>query len=55
VTGITKLFAAVRKQVKDPKYAVSMPGGTPPPAGQTSAGRNEQARIATDEKNKKPE
>jgi hypothetical protein len=55
VTGITKLFAAVRKQVKDPKYAVSMPGDTPPTAGQTSAERNEQARIATDEKNKKPE
>ena len=55
VTGITKLFAAVRKQVKDPKYAVSMPGGTSPTAGQTSAERNEQARIATDEKNKKPE
>jgi len=55
VTGITKLFAAVRKQVKDPKYAVSMPGGRPPAAGQTSAERNEQARIATDEKNKKPE
>jgi hypothetical protein len=55
VTGITKLFAAVRKQVKDPKYAVSMPGDTAPTAGQTSAERNEQARIATDEKNKKPE
>jgi hypothetical protein len=55
VTGITKLFAAVRKQVKDPKYAISIPGGTPSTAGQTSAGRNEQARIATDEKNKKPE
>jgi hypothetical protein len=55
VTGITKLFAAVRKQVKDPKYAVSMPGGTPLTTGQTNAGKNEQARIATDEKNKKPE
>ena len=54
-TGITKLFAAVRKQVKEPKYAVSMPGGSPPTAGQTSAGKNEQARNATDEKNKKPE
>jgi Polyketide cyclase / dehydrase and lipid transport len=55
MTGITKLFAAVRKQVKDPKYAVSAPGGSPPTAGQTSAGKNEQARIVTDEKNKKPE
>jgi hypothetical protein len=55
MTGITKLFAALRKQVKDPKYAVSAPGGTPPTAGQTSTGKNEQARIATDEKNKKPE
>ncbi|HYK24367.1 MAG TPA: START domain-containing protein, partial [Candidatus Acidoferrum sp.] len=54
-TGITKLFAAIRKQVKDPKYAVSMPGGTPPIAGQTSAGKNEQARMAADGKNKKPE
>jgi len=25
LTGITKLFAAIRKQVKDPKYAVSNP------------------------------
>jgi len=25
MTGITKLFAAVRKQVNDPRYAVSMP------------------------------
>jgi len=54
-TGITKLFAAIRKQVKDPKYAVSMPGGAPPTAGQTSAGKNEQARMAAEEKNKKPE
>jgi Polyketide cyclase / dehydrase and lipid transport len=27
LTGITKLFAAVRKQVKDPRYAVSPPEG----------------------------
>jgi hypothetical protein len=55
LTGITKLFAAVRKQVKDPRYAVSMPGGAPPTAGATSNGKNEQARITTDEKSKKPE
>ena len=55
LTGITKLFAAVRKQVKDPRYAVSMPGGALPTAGATTNGKNEQARITTDEKSKKPE
>ena len=55
MTGITKLFAAVRKQVTDPRYAVSMPGGTPPAARETSNGKREQARIATDEKGRKPE
>jgi Polyketide cyclase / dehydrase and lipid transport len=55
VTGITKLYAAVRKQVKDPKYAASIPGGASSNSGQTSVRKNEQARIATDEKNKKPE
>jgi hypothetical protein len=54
LTGITKLFAAVRKQVKDPRYAVSMPGGAQPTAGATTNGKNEQARITTDEKSKKP-
>src|SRR5215475_7118577 len=29
LTGITKLFTALRNQVKDPRYAVSMPGGAP--------------------------
>src|SRR5262245_47647927 len=47
LTGITKLFAAVRNQVKDPKYAVSIPGGAPPKAGATPNGKHEQARIAT--------
>jgi hypothetical protein len=55
LTGITKLFAAVRKQVKDPRYAVSMPGGALPTAAATTNGKNEQARIATDEKSEKPE
>ena len=55
VTGITKLYAAVRKQVKDPKYALSTPGGSPSTARQTGDRKNEQARIAIDEKNKKPE
>ena len=55
LTGITKLFAAVRKQVKDPKYAVATPGGARPSAGETSDGKNEQARITTSEKSKKPE
>jgi len=55
LTGITKLFAAVRKQVKDPKYAISMPGGASPAAGETTGAKNQQARIATEEKSKKPE
>ena len=55
LTGITKLFAAVRKQVKDPRYAVSTPGGALPTAGATTTRKNEQARITTDEKSKKPE
>ena len=55
LTGITKLFAAVRQQVKDPKYAVSMPGNGPQTAGPTTNGKNEQARIATGQKSKKPE
>ena len=55
LTGITKLFAAVRNQVKDPKYAVSMPGGASPAAGETTRAKNQQARIATDQKSKKPE
>jgi Polyketide cyclase / dehydrase and lipid transport len=32
MTGITKLFAAVRKQVNDPRYAVSMPDEARPSA-----------------------
>jgi hypothetical protein len=55
LTGITKLFAAVRKQAKDPRYAVSMPGGALPTPGATTNGKNEQARLTTDEKSKKPE
>ena len=56
VTGITKLYAALRKQVRDPKYAaVSTPVSTPTTAGQASSRKNEQARIVTDEKSKKPE
>jgi hypothetical protein len=55
VTGITKLYAALRKQVRDPKYAAVSPAGTSATAGQTSSRKNEQARIGTDEKNKKPE
>jgi Polyketide cyclase / dehydrase and lipid transport len=55
LTGITKLFAAVRKQVKDPRYAVSMLGGARPSAEETSSGKNEEARITTDERSKKPE
>jgi len=57
LTGITKLFAAVRNQVKDPRYAVSSSAGARKPAGfgETTSGKNDEARIATDEKNKKPE
>lgn len=54
-TGITKLFAAVRKQVKDPKYASSNPVGALPTGKATANGKNDQARIAADEKSKKPE
>ncbi len=43
VTGITKLYAAVRKQVKDPKYALSTSARTPAAAGQTGSRKNEQA------------
>ena len=53
-TGITKLFAAVRKQVKDPRYAVSMPGG----AGGIGIPANRGNRLEADtanEKSKKPE
>ena len=55
VTGITKLFEAVRKQVKDPRYAVSRPGGAPPAVRESGAGKNQQARVTTDERSKKPE
>ena len=55
MTGITKLFAAVRTQVKDPKYTVATPGGARPSAGEPSDGKNEQARITTNEKSKKHE
>ncbi|HEY2569074.1 MAG TPA: START domain-containing protein [Candidatus Udaeobacter sp.] len=55
VTGITKLFAAVRTQVKDPRYAVSKLGGAPPTVGKAGAGKNQQARVSTDERSKKPE
>ena len=49
LTGITKLFAAVRKQVKDPKYAVSIPERARLPTGlETTTGKN-------DERSKKPE
>jgi hypothetical protein len=54
-TGITKLFAAIRNQVKDPKYAVSMPGDVAPTVRATINGKNEQARVTPDEKSKKPE
>ena len=57
VTGITKLFAAVRKQVKDPKYAVSIPEGARQSVGYGAATneKNDEARIISGEKSKKPE
>ncbi len=57
LTGITKLFAALRKQVKDPKYAFSTPEGARPPTGLrgTPIGKNDQAQIANGEGSKKPE
>jgi hypothetical protein len=54
LTGITKLFAAVRKQVKDPKYAISMSSGASPAARETTGGKNQQARIATEGKSENP-
>jgi hypothetical protein len=55
LTGITKLFTALRNQVKDPRYAVSIPGGAPPRSAEMSGGKNEHARIAIDQKSKKPD
>jgi len=54
LTGITKLFAAVRKQVKDPRYAVSMPGG-PGGIGIPANRGNRLEADTTNEKSKKPE
>jgi Polyketide cyclase / dehydrase and lipid transport len=54
-TGITKLFAAVRKQVKDPKYAASTPGDARPLAGEPSNGKSDETRMTADEKSKKTE
>ena len=54
LTGITKLFAAVRKQVKDPRYAVSMPGG-PSGFGIPADRGNRLEANTTNEKSKKPE
>jgi hypothetical protein len=54
--GITRLFAAVRKQVQDPKYAVSIPEGARVPTGFGLAnGKNDEARITHQETSKKPE
>jgi hypothetical protein len=54
--GITRLFAAVRKQVQDPKYAVSIPEGARVPTGFGVAnGKNDEARITNKETSKKPE
>src|SRR5262249_35423792 len=56
LTGITKLFAAVRKQVKDPKYAVSISEGARLPTEFGVAnGKNNEARITNKETSKKPE
>ena len=54
LTGITKLFAAVRKQVKDPRYAVSMPGGAGGIGIPADRGNRLEADT-TNEKSKKPE
>jgi Polyketide cyclase / dehydrase and lipid transport. len=57
VTGITRLFAAVRNQVKDPKYAVAIPEGARQSVGYGAATneKNDEARIISGEKSKKPE
>ena len=54
LTGITKLFAAVRKQVKDPRYAASMPGGAGGIGIPADRGNRLEANT-TNEKSKKPE
>ena len=57
LTGINRLFAAVRKQVKDPRYALSIPesGRSPTGFGETTNGKNAEAGMTNAEKSKKPE
>jgi hypothetical protein len=56
MTGIKRLFAAVRKQVTDPKYAVSSAERERLPAapGEAANGKNREARVTASE-SKKPE
>ena len=58
LTGITKLFAALRNQVRDPKYAASNSVSGRPSAvlGDAKTNRkNNEAQITPDGRNKKPE
>jgi hypothetical protein len=58
LTGITKLFAALRNQVRDPKYAASMPASARQSGvfGDAKTNRkNNEAAITPDGRNKKPE
>jgi hypothetical protein len=48
LTGITKLFAAVRKQVKDPRYAVSIQESARLQSGFGAMnGKNDEARMTS--------
>ena len=58
LTGITKLFAALRNQVRDPKYAASVPASARSSrvfGDATTNRKNNEAQITADGRNKKPE
>jgi hypothetical protein len=57
VTGITRLFAAIRKQVKDPRYAASISKGTRAPIGlgETTNGKNDNTRMTNAERSTTPQ
>ena len=55
LTGISRLFAAIRKQVKDPRYAVSERTGVPAGLGETTSGKMTKARVTNDKGSTNPE
>jgi len=55
LTGISRLFAAIRKQVKDPRYAVSERTGVPAGFGETTSGKMTKARVTNDKGSTNPE